>query len=172
MKPTKNRYYCTGCQHRKMLFKTKEEAIRFISFNADSVEKETGKRPVRAYYCHYCGGWHVTSRRYSQNRKSIILRFGEEKGEKISAKVNAICEKCRNVEEGLLRRIRELRHLLKFEHIDTERCYNKIQSLMEDFEVVISCQFGEQTNIETLFDKFKGLCSIYLQKTQTKFQIA
>lgn len=172
MKPTKNRHYCAGCQHHKMLFKTKEEAVRFINYNADTVEQETGRRPVRAYYCHICGGWHVTSSRYSQNRKSIIRRFGEEKGAEISAKVTEICEKCRNVEEGLLRKIRELRHLLKFNQIDADRCYDKIQKLMEDFEVVIACQFGEQTSIEKLFDRFMGLCSVYHQKTQTNLQIA
>lgn len=172
MKPTKNRHYCVGCQHHKILFETKEEAVRFINYNADTIEYETGRRPVRAYYCHTCGGWHVTSSRYSQNRKSIIRRFGEERGLEISAKVTELSKKCRNVEEGLLRKIRELRHLLKFEHIDAERCNDKIQKLMADFEIVISCQFGEQTSIEKLFDKFKGLCSIYLQKTQTNLQIA
>jgi len=155
-----------------MLFATKEEAARFIRYNADDVESETGKRPVRAYYCRDCGGWHVTSRRYSQNRKSIIRRFGEEKGLEISKKIDEISKKCRNVEDGLLRKIRELRHLLKFDLIDADRCHDKIQNLIEDFEVVISCQFGEQTSIEKLFDKFKGLCSIYLQKTQTNLQTA
>lgn len=172
MKPTKNRHYCTGCQHHKMLFATKEEAKRFIYYNADIIEHETGKKPVRAYYCYDCAGWHVTSSRYSQNRESIIRRFGEERGMEISAKVTEICEKCRNVEDGLLRKIRELRHLLKFDQIDAARCYHKIQVLIEDFEVVISCQFGEQSSIEKLLDKFKGLCSIYLQKIQTNLQTA
>lgn len=172
MKPTKNRHYCSGCQHYKMLFGSKEEAIRFIKYNADAVEDKSGKRPVRAYYCRECGGWHVTSSRYSQNRKSILRRFGEEKGGEISAKIMEICKKCRNVEEGLLCKIRELRHLLKFEHIDADRCHDKIQQLMEDFEFVISFQFGERTSIEKLLDKFKGLCSIYLQKTQSNLQIA
>lgn len=172
MKPTKNRHYCLGCQHHKILFKTKNEAIRFIQYNADCIENETGRRPVRAYYCYDCGGWHMTSRRYSQNRKSIFRRFGEEKGAAISAKIMEICKKCRNVEEGLLCKIRELRHLLKFEHIDADRCYDRIQQLMEDFEFVISYQFGEQKCIEKLLDKFKGLCTIYLQKTQTNLQIA
>ncbi len=172
MKPTKNRHYCNGCQHHKMLFETKEEAVRFINFNADTIEEETGKRPVRAYYCYACGGWHVTSRPHSQSRKSIIKRFGEEVGTEIYAKIIEITGKCRNIEEGLLRKIKELRHLLKFDQIDAERCYDKIQTLMEDFEMVIRWRFGEQTSIENLFEKFKNLCSIYLQKTKINLQPA
>lgn len=166
MKPTKNRYYCLGCQHHKMLFKTKDEAIRFIQYNADSIENETGIRPVRAYYCNDCCGWHVTSSRFSQNRKSIIRRFGEERGLDIFARITKICGKRRKVEDGLLQQIRELRHLLKFNQMDIERCYSKIQSLIDDFELVISCQFGEQTSVEKLLDKFKELCAIYLRKVQ------
>ena len=172
MKPTKNRYYCLGCHHHKMLFKTKDEAIRFIQYNADCIENETGRKPVRAYYCYDCSGWHVTSSRFSQNRKAIIRRFGEERGSEIFSKVTKICGKCKNVEEGLLHQIRELRHLLKFSQIDVERCYGKIQSLIDDFEVVIRCQFGEQTSVEKLLDKFKELCAIYHRKAQASPQIA
>ena len=52
MKPTKNHYYCPGCQHQKMLFASKKEAILFLKYNADAIEGETGKKPIRAYYCH------------------------------------------------------------------------------------------------------------------------
>ncbi len=172
MKPTKNRYYCVGCHHHKMLFKTKDEAIRFIQYNADCIENETGKRPVRAYYCYDCGGWHVTSSRFSQNRMSILQRFGEERGLEIFSKIMTIRGKCRNIEEGLLHHIKELRHLLKFNQIDVERCYNKIQRLIDDFEVVMSYQFGEQANVERLFEKFNDLCDIYLRKSQVCPQIA
>lgn len=148
-----------------MLFETKDEAIRFIHYNADTVEQETGKRPVRAYYCYDCGGWHVTSSRYSQNRKSILRRFGMEDGAVIFAKVVELSGKCRNVEDALLRKIRELRHLLKFEHIDVARCQKKIQCLMDDFDLVMRYQFGEKNGVQNLFNKFKGLCTLFLQKT-------
>ena len=46
MKPTKNKFHCPACQHTKMLFATKEEAIRFLKYNADDIEHETGKRPL------------------------------------------------------------------------------------------------------------------------------
>lgn len=44
-----------------MLFESKEKADNFIRFNSDEMVAETGKAPVRSYYCALCCGWHVTS---------------------------------------------------------------------------------------------------------------
>lgn len=35
--------------------------MNFIHFNADKIMEETGKAPVRCYYCESYAGWHVTS---------------------------------------------------------------------------------------------------------------
>lgn len=61
MKPNKNRIYCIGCMRHKMLFEEKKKADNFIRFNQDIILEETGKAPVRSYYCIFCSGWHVTS---------------------------------------------------------------------------------------------------------------
>ena len=61
MKPKKNRFYCNACGGVRILFPTKKKADNFIRFNADEIMDETGKAPVRSYYCISCGGWHVTS---------------------------------------------------------------------------------------------------------------
>lgn len=61
MKPTKSRVFCPDCSYSKILFSSKAKADNFIAFNAEAIEAETGKRPVRSYYCSACGGWHVTS---------------------------------------------------------------------------------------------------------------
>ena len=61
MKPTKNLVYCLSCRHNKMLFDSQKKADRFIAFNGDEILEETGKAPVRSYYCRLCCGWHVTS---------------------------------------------------------------------------------------------------------------
>lgn len=61
MKPTKNRIYCNDCGHTKMLFTEKSKADNFIKFNAEEMEEEGNKVPVRSYFCSTCGGWHVTS---------------------------------------------------------------------------------------------------------------
>jgi len=62
MKPIKNRVHCSGCNRSKMLFNSKEEALRFIEFNASEIQDKNGYAPIRAYYCAFCGGWHVTSK--------------------------------------------------------------------------------------------------------------
>ena len=61
MKPVKNHYFCIGAYRAKMLFKEKHNADNFIRFNAEEIYEQTGKAPVRSYYCQFCGGWHVTS---------------------------------------------------------------------------------------------------------------
>lgn len=45
-----------------MLFESEQAANRFMEFNADEIQEENGKAPVRAYYCDMCLGWHLTSR--------------------------------------------------------------------------------------------------------------
>lgn len=61
MKPIRNRVYCTDCKGTKMLFPSEKKAMNFIRFNADEIMEETGKAPVRCYYCESCAGWHITS---------------------------------------------------------------------------------------------------------------
>ena len=61
MKPSKNRIFCNGCKRHKMLFETQPKADNFIKFNSNDILEETGKAPIRSYYCEFCGGYHVTS---------------------------------------------------------------------------------------------------------------
>ncbi|MDE6560945.1 MAG: hypothetical protein K2K75_06175 [Muribaculaceae bacterium] len=61
MKPTNNRIYCIGCRHTKMLFESEQKATNFIKFNREEIALSSKKVPLRAYYCSFCCGWHVTS---------------------------------------------------------------------------------------------------------------
>lgn len=70
MKPIKNRYFCNGCNRVKMLFKSEKKAENFIKYNSDEILNETGIAPVRAYYCPFCGGWHITSSAVQYTRKN------------------------------------------------------------------------------------------------------
>lgn len=83
MKPTKSRVFCKDCGRSKMLFETEKKADTFIKFNGEDIEKESGFKPERSYFCTYCGGWHVTSKKEFLNIKSrteIVLDiYNEEK---------------------------------------------------------------------------------------------
>ena len=34
----------------------------FMKYNAESIREETGRAPIRAYYCNGCCCWHLTSK--------------------------------------------------------------------------------------------------------------
>ena len=61
MKPSKKLIYCPACGRQKMIFQTQKEAEQFISFNREEILEETGKAPIRSYYCKMCCAYHVTS---------------------------------------------------------------------------------------------------------------
>ena len=63
MKPTKNRVFCKDSGRLKMVFETEKKANTFIKFNSAEIEAESGFGPSRSYYCLYCNGWHVTSKK-------------------------------------------------------------------------------------------------------------
>lgn len=44
-----------------MQFATKQEADRFMEYNAKEILEESGHSPVRSYYCKACNCWHITS---------------------------------------------------------------------------------------------------------------
>lgn len=79
MKPVKNHYFCIGAYRAKMLFKEKHNADNFIRFNAEEIYEQSGKAPVRSYYCQFCGGWHVTS--------IVSRQEGEKRDERDSARM-------------------------------------------------------------------------------------
>lgn len=68
MKP-KNRVFCVRAARPKLLFDSKKKADNFMRYNGDEIADETGKKPVRSYYCTACGGWHVTSREKTLHRQ-------------------------------------------------------------------------------------------------------
>lgn len=68
MKPIKNRFHCVYSGRVKMLFTTEKKANTFMKFNNDTIESENGFKPIRAYFCICCNGWHLTSKqRYERN---------------------------------------------------------------------------------------------------------
>ena len=74
MKPTRNKHFCNGCGRTKMLFESQSKADNFIKFNGEDILEETGRKPVRSYYCDFCGGYHVTSSDSSEVGERIDRR--------------------------------------------------------------------------------------------------
>lgn len=168
MKPTKNHYYCPGCQHQKMLFASKKEAILFLKYNADAIEEENGRRPVRAYYCRHCCGWHLTSKPYSHGRIELIKRFGSELGEKMYDTILPLIARGASVSEALTKKLKELKHNLKFDMVNGAKCRALIDELFDIFEVIIGAQLEDKTTIDSLFSKFSYLCDIFTTKKLQK----
>lgn len=166
MKPTRNQYYCPGCQHQKMLFTSKKEAVLFLKYNAVAIEQKTGKRPVRAYYCNYCCGWHLTSKPNSYSRKDLMKQFGTEVGGEIYCKITPLITKGKTISGGMTLKLKELRHNLKYENINCSKCRCLIDELFDFFEIIIGAQLEDKTTIDKLFSKFTGLCSIFKHKRQ------
>ena len=166
MKPTKNHYHCPGCQRPKMLFASKKEAILFLKYNAEAIEEETGKRPVRAYYCNYCCGWHLTSKPTSYGRVDLIERYGPELGQKIYDIIYPLITNGYTLTGGLSKKLKELRHNLKYKVINATKCKSLINELFDIFEVVIVAQLEDTNTLERLFSKFSDLCNVFTNKKQ------
>ena len=54
--------FCTQANRPKLQFKTEIEAERYMEWNSDEILRESGKAPVRAYWCNRCMCYHITSR--------------------------------------------------------------------------------------------------------------
>lgn len=59
MKLMKNRHstkgvYCHGAKKNKIVYETNAKALRAVMLCEDQT--------IRTYYCHYCAGFHTTSR--------------------------------------------------------------------------------------------------------------
>lgn len=164
MRPTKNRVVCPVCGYQKMHFKSKREALRFLWYNAETIYLQTGKRPKRAYYCDSCCAWHVTSKPTSHSRKHLIDQYGDERGIEIFDMILPLISNRNSVERGLAKRIKRLKHNLKFPKIDYERCKAMIDELIKLFEVIYTVQLADREALAPHFEKFSALCDIYTEK--------
>lgn len=170
-KPFKNKRYCTGCSHQKMLFDTEKEAVRFLEFNAEEIGQQSGKKPVRAYYCERCCGWHITSKPHSHGRFDLINRYGYETGNDIYKNILPLIAKGSSISRGLTLKLKELRHNLKYQCINCNKCQQLINDLFDFFEVVISAHLEDKATIDKLFSKFSTLCEQYTYKNKWQTEL-
>ena len=69
-----NRAFCISSRQYKLKFETKEKAERFIKYNAQEMPEDY--RPIRAYLCPTCCGWHVThqeKRSHTVEKKEVVI---------------------------------------------------------------------------------------------------
>ena len=70
MSKPKNRVFCLDCNRQKLVFESKKKAELYIKYNSEEINEESGYKPIRAYYCDACCGWHVTSKeKLNYNKK-------------------------------------------------------------------------------------------------------
>lgn len=104
MKPVKNRVYCYDCGRNKMLFESEKKALNFIKFNGDNIEEESGKKPLRAYFCQSCCGWHITSKGDKTYKVTptdkIIDLYNKEKEAKKNEKMKNKLDLSERIEKG------------------------------------------------------------------------
>ena len=97
----KHRVFCPSANRQKLLFETERKALNFIRYNGDVIEKESGYRPIRAYYCTCCGGYHTTSQQHNtltDEQLDAIVERGES--DSVELKLSAIARNTeRRVEE-------------------------------------------------------------------------
>lgn len=70
----KNLLYCPGASRSKLHFDTWEAAKKHIDLNGPEILRESGKAPIRVYWCPDCCCFHVTSKpgiseRVTENKK-------------------------------------------------------------------------------------------------------
>ena len=104
MKPSKNKVFCYDCGRNKMLFENEKKANTFLKFNADIIEKESGKKPKRSYFCQSCCGWHITSQEDKPNRISrtekVINLYNKAKEEEMKSEKEEITNNMQKAQNG------------------------------------------------------------------------
>lgn len=163
-KPSKKQLFCPSCMRSKIRFETQKEALKFIELNAEYIESQTGKRPVRAYYCKSCCAWHLTSRPMSLTSHQLSLRFGSELGDSIYDTLSTFLNGSLCLSKGLHRKMKELKQMLKHKYIIEDKCRDLIHSLHIVFEIAITYKLDNQSDLHNLLQKFMNLCKIYTDK--------
>ncbi len=161
MKPTKNQYFCVDCNRPKMLFATKKKALRCIELNGDEIYENSGRRPVRAYYCMACGGWHITSnpeKRFINSRVESYFR-SRAKIEKVMRRLLIDTESCKTITQIIKAKVHDFRMAVARKTINVTRCddlFRKLSILFKEIATVASmtpeihkcfnsfCKLGEQ----------------------------
>ena len=61
-----NLIFCPAAGRAKLQFETLKKAVNYIRWNSHEIYHESGKAPVRVYWCPRCACFHVTSRPHNK----------------------------------------------------------------------------------------------------------
>ncbi len=164
MKPTKNHKFCVDCMRAKMLFPSEKKALRCIEMNGDEIYEKSGRRPIRAYYCIACGGWHITSREFRPNFHSPVELYFLKKDE-----INRTLNKLSNVlpgnnfDKALKTKVGILSQLVMRKKILKSQCEEMIHQLIGIFEDLVKARLVTKA-ITKSFNRFCAICNIFQEK--------
>ena len=150
----KHRVFCPSANRQKLLFETERKALNFIRYNGDVIEKESGYRPIRAYYCTCCGGYHTTSQQHNtltDEQLDAIVERGESAS--VELKLSAIS---RNTE----RRVEEVTKISFTTDDDMNDAFSVINGARSGIDGYLKLASHLQSaehvsNVETLRTKLK-----------------
>ena len=165
MKPSKNHYFCYDCMKPKMLFPSEKKAMRCIEMNADEIFEETGKRPIRCYYCMACGGWHITSKKANPRSKSKVELYFMHKDNilKSFGKINQSCNSTKTLAEVIKTKVNQLKKEINRKRINDSACKSLIINLIDAFTEISNARMMTG-DIDTCYISFKTLYNKYFSK--------
>ena len=164
MKPTKNRKFCIDCMKPKMLFTSEKKAMRCIEMNGDEIYEASGYRPIRAYYCIACGGWHITSKELKSDFHSPVELYFMKQDEKNRA-IRHLSEILpgNNFEVALKTRLGDLSRVVMRKKILKSQCDQIIHQLIDIFNEINQAQMVTEL-IAKYFNRFCTLCDVFEEK--------
>lgn len=175
MKPTKNQIFCVACGRPKMLFETKAKADNFIKFNSSEMMEESGKAPIRSYYCEICGGYHVTSNNSKTHAEWLDIRdkvLAEEVDRRIKANLKPESNQKQTNQEPKSKGAKENK-LDILEQLEQSDILMTKGMLDEAGELLAKCRFRIQAVEQRMnVAKLEGFirCKDQMEKLMRKFE--
>lgn len=172
MKPTKNNFFCLDCLRPKMLFHSEKAALRCIEFNGEEMQARTGKRPIRAYFCIACGGWHITSKEYVSGQMSRIEWYFyqlhqtciiHKRQEELLSRIYGQKNRAKSLPNVIKAIVHEFRLSVQRKHINSYKCEEIYRRLLSIFRDLISFKIITP-RIEECFSQFSDVAELYHSK--------
>lgn len=155
MKPTKNKHFCSGCGRYKMLFESEAKANNFIKFNGNEILEETGKAPVRSYYCEFCGGYHVTSKESPEEGELL-----DNRDRRIMSKVDLISKSKQNYKQYFPEISKKTGHartlIIEGNFDEAQSLLEESAILVEDLKKIAPSQMGKLIAIQQRINAFNN----------------